>query len=284
MKKKIIKTIYEYVAITFGSLLVALSLNLFLVPNKIAAGGLSGLATVLYYISNYKLPVGMTMLALNIPIFIIGIRTIGVHFGIKSIYGTIILSVITDLTAFLPTLTYDKLLASIFGGILMGVGLAIVLLFGATTGGTEMLAKILHKFISLFSLGQVLLFLDVLVIVLASVVFKNYELGLYAALTLYVCSKVIDAILEGVNFAKALIIISEKADIIADRIMNDLDRGVTGLFGQGMWTKKEKNILFCVVKRHEVSKVKQLVQQIDQNAFVILSDVREVLGEGFSKA
>lgn len=283
MKKKILKTIYEYIAITFGSLLVALSLNLFLVPNKIAAGGLSGLATVLYYISNYKLPVGMTMLALNIPIFIIGIKTIGVHFGIKSIYGTIILSVVTDLTAFLPTLTYDKLLATIFGGILMGVGLAVVLLYGATTGGTEMLAKILHKFISIFSLGQILLFLDILVIVLASVVFKNYELGLYAALTLYVCSKVIDAILEGVNFAKALIIISEKADIIADRIMNDLDRGVTGLFGQGMWTKKEKNILFCVVKRQEVSKVKQLVQQIDDNAFVILSDVREVLGEGFSK-
>lgn len=282
MLKKIFRVIYEYTAITFGSLLVALSLNLFLVPNKIAAGGFSGIATVVYYVSHYKLPVGMTMLALNIPAFILGVRTIGVDFGVKSVYGTVILSVLTDITTFVPCITYDKLLASVFGGALMGIGLAIVLLFGATTGGTEMLAKIIHKFISFISVGQILLGLDVAVIVLASVVFKNYELGLWAVLTLFACSKLIDAILEGVNFAKALIIISDKSDIIAEKILKELDRGVTGLHGVGMWTKTEKNVLLCVVKRHEVSRVKNLVKSIDQRAFVILTDVREVLGEGFS--
>jgi len=282
MLKKIFRVIYEYTAITFGSLLVALSLNLFLVPNKIAAGGFSGIATVVYYVSHYKLPVGMTMLALNIPAFILGIRTIGVDFGVKSVYGTIILSVLTDITTFVHCITYDKLLASVFGGALMGIGLAIVLLFGATTGGTEMLAKIIHKYISFISVGQILLGLDVAVIVLASVVFKNYELGLWAVLTLFACSKLIDAILEGVNFAKALIIISDKSDIIAEKILKELDRGVTAFHGVGMWTKTEKNVLLCVVKRHEVSRVKNLVKSIDQRAFVILTDVREVLGEGFS--
>ncbi|ABP66952.1 protein of unknown function DUF161 [Caldicellulosiruptor saccharolyticus DSM 8903] len=282
MLKKIFRVIYEYAAITFGSLLVALSLNLFLVPNKIAAGGFSGIATVVYYVSRFKLPVGMTMLALNIPAFIWGVKTIGVDFGVKSVYGTIALSVLTDLTAFLPCITYDKLLASVFGGALMGLGLAIVLLYGATTGGTEMLARIIHKFISFISVGQILLGLDVAVIAMASIVFKNYELGLWAVLTLFACSKVMDAILEGVNFAKALIIISDKSDIIAEKILKELDRGVTGLHGIGMWTKKEKNVLLCVVKRHEVSRVKNLVKSIDQRAFVILTDVREVLGEGFS--
>lgn len=262
--------------------MVALSLNLFLVPNKIAAGGFSGIATVVYYVSHYKLPVGMTMLALNIPAFILGVKTIGVDFGVKSIYGTVILSVLTDTTTFVPCITYDKLLASVFGGALMGIGLAIVLLFGATTGGTEMLAKIIHKYISFISVGQILLGLDVAVIVLASVVFKSYELGLWAILTLFACSKLIDAILEGVNFAKALIIISDKSDIIAEKILKELDRGVTGLHGIGMWTKTEKNVLLCVVKRHEVSRVKNLVKSVDKRAFVILTDVREVLGEGFS--
>jgi len=270
MLKKIFRVIYEYAAITFGSLLVALSLNLFLVPNKIAAGGFSGIATVVYYVSRFKLPV------------IWGVKTIGVDFGVKSVYGTIALSVLTDLTAFLPCITYDKLLASVFGGALMGLGLAIVLLYGATTGGTEMLARIIHKFISFISVGQILLGLDVAVIAMASIVFKNYELGLWAVLTLFACSKVMDAILEGVNFAKALIIISDKSDIIAEKILKELDRGVTGLHGIGMWTKKEKNVLLCVVKRHEVSRVKNLVKSIDQRAFVILTDVREVLGEGFS--
>lgn len=282
MLKKIFRVIYEYAAITFGSLLVALSLNLFLVPNKIAAGGFSGIATVVYYLSHFKLPVGMTMLALNIPAFIWGVKTIGVDFGVKSVYGTIALSVLTDVTTFLPCITYDKLLASVFGGALMGLGLAIVLLYGATTGGTEMLARIIHKFISFISVGQILLGLDVAVIAMASIVFKNYELGLWAVLTLFACSKVMDAILEGVNFAKALIIISDKSDIIAEKILKELDRGVTGLHGIGMWTKTEKNVLLCVVKRHEVSRVKNLVKSIDQRAFVILTDVREVLGEGFS--
>lgn len=283
MKKKIIKIFIDYSAITIGSLFVALSLNLFLVPNKIAAGGISGIATVIYYISNHKLPIGMTMLALNLPIFIMGVKTIGAHFGIKSIYGTIVLSVITDALSFLQPLTYDRLLASIFGGILMGLGLAVVLLYGATTGGTDMLARILHKFIPSFSIGQILLGLDISVIILASAVFRNYELGLYAILTLYVCSKVIDAVLEGVNFAKALIIISDKSEIIADKILKELDRGVTGLDGVGMYTKNRKNILLCVVKRQEVTKLKSLIKEIDADAFVILADVREVLGEGFSR-
>ncbi len=277
--KKIFGNWQDYLIITLGSLITAISINMLLVPNKIAPGGVSGAATVLYYL--FQFPVGTTMLVLNIPLFILGIRYLGGTFGVKTLFSTVILSVIIDLTTFLPVITEDPLLASLYGGAIMGAGLGLVFRSGATTGGTDLAAKIVHKFVPFLSLGQILLFIDFVVIVFAAAVFKNYDLALYAIVTLFVASKLIDGILEGVNFAKAVFIISTKAEHIAEKVLKDLDRGVTGLNGTGMYTGENKTVLMCVLARREIPVLKSIVKEIDKDAFVILTDVREVLGEGF---
>ncbi|NLY43096.1 MAG: YitT family protein [Clostridiaceae bacterium] len=269
----------DYFYIVLGTILMAASMNMFLVPNKIVAGGISGFATVLFYL--FKFPVGTTMFVLNVPLFLLGIRYLGGFFGVKTLFSTALLSVVIDLTTFLPVITRDPLLASIYGGIIMGVGMGFVFRSGATTGGTDLAAKLIHKFVPLFTIGQLLLIVDVVIIAFAAAVFHNYDMALYAVVTLFVSSKVIDGIVEGVNFAKAVFIISTHSNRIAERIMKDLDRGVTGLEGMGMYTGQEKTVLMCVLKRTEIPALKSIVKEIDKNAFIILADAREVLGEGF---
>jgi len=269
----------SYVIIVIGSIITAMSINMFLVPNRIAAGGVSGIATVLFY--QFGFPVGVTMLLINIPLFIGGIKYLGGNFGVKTLFSSIILSVFTDLGTFLPTLTNDPMLASLYGGMVMGVGLGIVFRAGATTGGTDLAAKIIHNFFPVFTLGQILWAIDFFIIAYAGIVFQNFEMSLFAIVTIYVSSKIIDGILEGVNFAKSVLIISNKSDRIADKIMNVLDRGVTGLKGKGMYTGQDREVLMCVLKRSEIQTLKSIVKEIDENAFIILTDAREVLGEGF---
>lgn len=277
----------NYFWITLGSIIIAVAIDIFLVPYKIAPGGVSGIATIIYYLSNGFFPVGITMLILNIPLFIAGMKFIGSRFVIRTLYGTVVLSLIIDLIHpfITPTvvsmITGDLLLVSLFGGFLMGLGLALVFRSGATTGGTDLAARMAHKFFPSLTIGQHLLFIDTTVIITASMVFKSFELGLYAIVTLFISSKVIDAILEGVNFAKALYIISDYSVEISERIMKDLDRGVTALKGKGMYTGNDKQVLLCVVHRSQLPQLKEIVKSIDKNAFIILSDIREVLGEGF---
>lgn len=264
-----------------GSFIMAISINMFLLPNKIAPGGVAGIATVIFYL--YRFPVGISMLLLNIPLFILGIAYLGGIFGIRTFFATIMLSVAVDITAFVPVITREPLLASIFGGVLMGVGLGLIFRVESTTGGSDLAAKIAHRFIPAFSIGQILLAIDFAVIVFVAAVFRNYELALYAAITLFVSSQIIDGILEGVDFAKAVFIISNNSEKIAQGIMSSLDRGVTGLNGTGMYTNQDRQILMCVLRRREIPALKSLVREIDEDAFVILTDVREVLGEGFKR-
>ena len=294
-KEKVTKYWIDYFMIFIGSIITAGSINIFLVPYKIAPGGASGIATVLFYLSNGRLPVGITMLALNIPLFLLGMRFIGKKFVFKTLFGTVLLSLVIDLTepfthAFTKKFmemsegliySQDILLYSLFGGFLMGVGLGLVFKSGATTGGTDLAARIVTHFFPMLTMGETLLFIDTSVIVLAAVAFKSFQLGLYAIVTLYISSKVIDAILEGVNFAKAVFIISDLAVQISDRILKDLDRGVTALEGTGMYTGNRKQVLLCIVNRGQIPHLKNIVKNVDQNAFIILADVREVLGEGF---
>lgn len=281
--------------ITLGVILTSLSINIFLVPFKIAPGGVSGAATVIYYMSGGKFPVGITMLILNVPLFLLGIKYIGKRFIIKTLYATIMLSVIIDVSEPLTTrflesyLTQfqnnanipDLLLYSIFGGFIMGAGLGMVFRSGATTGGTDLAARIVNHFIPNLTMGQLMLIIDGGVVVFASIAFSSVLLGLYAIVTLYVSSKVVDAILEGVNFAKVVFIISEKSEEIAQRILTDLDRGVTALHGKGLYTGNEKEVLLCVIQRGQLPALKEIAQKIDEKAFIILTDIREVLGEGF---
>ncbi|HHY63793.1 MAG TPA: YitT family protein [Clostridiaceae bacterium] len=286
----------SYVLIALGCLITAIALNVFLIPFKLAPGGVSGLSTVVYYIIGGIIPVGVLMLIFNIPLFLLGYKHKGRGFMIRSLYGAVMLSLATDLTApFFNWLTNeyfialdnemanpDLLLYALLGGGIMGFGLAIVLKEDATTGGTDMLAALLKNLFPKFSVGQYLLFMDGCVIVFAIIAFKSVKLGLYASLSIYVASKSIDAYLEGMHFSKSLLIISEKSEMIAQRLLTEVDRGVTGLKGIGMYSKKDKTVLLCVVKREEIPFVKQIVKECDQRAFVLLIDVREVLGEGFT--
>lgn len=294
-KRKLFRELRVYLWIIIGSFITATAINIFLVPYKIAPGGVTGLATVIYYISGERFPVGTTMLVLNIPLFITGIRFIGGRFAIRTLFSTVFLSFVIDTTE--PISRYfvenyllkmenmptapDILLYSIFGGALMGLGLGLVFKSGATTGGTDLAARIVHHFAPSFTVGQILLFIDAAVVIFAAISFNSFLLAMYAIVTLFIASKVIDAILEGVNFAKALFIISDKSEEIAKRILSDLDRGVTGLKGKGMYTGNEKQVLFCVVHRRQIPELKMIVKKIDEKAFIILTDIREVLGEGF---
>lgn len=288
-------SIRPWLMITVGCLVMTAAFNLFLIPFKLAPGGVSGLATVVHYLSGNRVPVGMLMLAMNIPLFLLSYRNKGRTFFVRSIYGAFMLSAMIDFTApFTEPLVNelvvrfdssmaipDLMLNGLIGGMIMGVGLGIVLKEDATTGGTDLAAAILKKIFPGLSIGQLLLVLDAAVILAAALAFRSLKLGLYAAVSMYVCTKSMDAYLEGVNFAKSLMIISDRAEQIAARLMNDLERGVTGLHGIGMYSGSEKTILLCVVKRDEIQDVKEIVSEIDPRAFVLLSDVREVMGEGF---
>lgn len=294
--KRVISVLEVYLLITVGAAITALAINIFLVPYKIAPGGLSGLATVLYYLSNGKLPVGAVMLAINVPLFLLGYKFIGRHFFIRTVYGTVILSVIIDLTEKVTTdfakkllvdssstgAAPDILLYSIIGGFLSGIGLGIVLKMEATTGGTELAAKLLARPFNKLTIGQLLWWIDALIILFAILAFGSILIGLYSFVSLYITTKVIDTMVEGVDYSRAVLIISEHQEEISKRLLQDLDRGVTELKGRGVYSGKDRNVLLCVAARTQIPQLKEIVLSIDKNAFVILADVREVVGEGFS--
>ena len=283
-----------WLLIALGCLVMTFAMNVFLIPFKLAPGGISGLSTVVYYVFNKVIPVGVLMLVFNIPLFLGGFKSKGKGFVIRSLFGAILLSVMVDITApFTENLVNDYLirfdssmavpdllLNALVGGLIMGFGLGMVLKEGATTGGTDLAAALLKKVFPRRSLGELLLILDGCVILLATLVFRSVKLGLYASISLYISTKTIDTYIEGFHFAKSLMIISEKSEEISRRLMMDVDRGVTGLKGIGMYSGADKTVLLCVIKKQEMPTVKEIVKQCDPNAFV-LSDVREVLGEGF---
>lgn len=277
--RRISKLIFDYVAISIGCILMAFSFNSFLVPSKIAPGGFSGLAMVIYYFTG--LPIGMVTLVMTIPLFFVSIKLLGARFGIKTFYGTILFSICIDFIVKTPSLTQDMFLGSVFGGIILGVGIGIIFRFGGTTGGTDLLAAIINHFFKGATIGSLLLIIDFIVVAIAGLAFRELEVALYSVLTLYIGMRLIDLIQEGISYAKAFYIISDHTDEIGNKIINELDRGVTGLMGKGMYTQKDKVVLFCIVHRSQVFTMKEIVQSIDKKAFVILADVHEVLGEGF---
>jgi len=275
------REIVDYLGIFIGVNLTAVGLVGFLIPNKIAAGGVSGLATVLYYLWGW--PVGLVILLVNIPLFLACFLVFGPGFGLKTFFGTALLAAVVEYWELLvQPITLDPLLGSIWGGVLAGVGVGVVLRYHGTTGGTDLAAKLLARFTSL-SMGQAILLLDGLVIGLAGLVFKSVELMLYALISIVVSGKLIDGVVEGFNYAKGVYIISEHSDRIARRILAELNRGVTGFAGRGLYSGQDREILLCVVGRAEEIRLKRLVKEEDPKAFVIITDVHEVLGEGFKE-
>ena len=274
------KKIRRYLGMTIGIAIVAIGINMFFVPNKIAAGGITGLATVLHYLSG--LSVGSLMLIFNVPLFIIGIKILGAKYGLKTLYGAIALAVLVDVFApYTPTLTHDILLNSIYGGLLVGVGMGLVFRFRGNTAGTALAAAILHKIFNI-TVGQALLILDFFVVAFAGIVFKSPELALYAIIAIFVTAKIIDLVQEGPNNSKAFFIMAAEPELLAEGILKEVDRGVTFLQGKGGYTGQDRELLLCVVETSEVTQLKELIYQHDPQAFIIVTDAKEVLGEGFS--
>lgn len=270
----------EYIYILLGSALVAIGFNLFLLPNRVASGGVSGISTILDATVGFE--PAYVQWALNIPLFIAGVIFLGKQFGFKTLIGTIFVPLVVYLTRNWEPATLDPLLGSLFGGISIGLGLGLVFRGKASTGGTDLAAQILHKFTGL-SLGTCIALIDGLIVLAAAIVF-NLEQGLYALVGLYVTSKTIDIVQIGWGRSKMAMIITNKQIEIQDAILHDIDRGVTRLAAHGGFTNNERPILMCVVDQTEFTKLKQLVRSIDPHAFVTVTDASEVLGEGFKRA
>lgn len=268
-----------WVQIVLGCLVGATAYPWFLVPNHIAPGGLTGLSTVLNYL--FQWPVGITSLIMNIPLFLIGYRTMGRGFAARSLIATVLFSLLIDLLP-LPPMTENPLLGALFGGVLLGVGLGLIFRGGATTGGTDMVARVIHERFRHISVGAILFTIDCIVVLLAAL-YIQVEYALYAFISLYVSAKLINVVLDGLTTEKACYIISEKNKEIKQGIMQELDRGTTVLNGEGGFSGQARPVLLCVVSAQEVVRLKTIVRRTDSQAFVFISDAHEVLGEGFKK-
>ncbi|MBC7104845.1 MAG: YitT family protein [Firmicutes bacterium] len=273
---------WDYLGLNAGVVTCALGLDLFLVPNKLVAGGVSGIATILHHVVG--VPVGATMLALNVPLFIMGIYRLGFGFGFRTLYGTVALSLAVDAMApFAPVPTREPLLACLYGGVLVGVGLGLVFRAKGTTGGTDLAAAILRTYVGIINIGQILFLVDGAVVLATGVAFRSPELAMYSLITIFVSALVIDAVQQGLGYAKAFFVISERAGSIGEAVLKELERGATALPGRGLYTGREREVLLVVVNRAEVTRLKEIVYRTDPRAFIVVADVREVLGEGFKQ-
>jgi len=277
-------TVQDYVFVTLGSLITAIALDMFLIPNKIIAGGVSGLATIVYYM--FHLPVGLQMLAYNVVLFILGFKLLGLHFGFKSVYSAIALSVFIDFFSLIvkipvPDLSSEALLAPIYGGALAGLGMGMVFWRGASTGGTDIIALIINKYTNISS-GTGLMITDTLITTFAIFVFGPVK-AMYGILTIFVTSKIIDTVLEGVESTRSIMIISDKMDEIKKMILEDLERGATIIKAVGAYTNTERSILWAVVRRREIAVLRRYIHKIDPRAFIVIFKNSEVFGEGFKK-
>ncbi|MDR1558834.1 MAG: YitT family protein [Clostridiales bacterium] len=287
MNSKLNRAIYDYLLIIAGTTLMAFGVNCFFEPNSLVIGGVSGLAII---IADYagriglNIPLWLTNLVLNAPLFLVAMKSMGKQFLIRTLVSTVYLSIALYYTQFfLLPISEDMVLSSVFGGVLAGIGSALVFKAAATTGGSDMLAYIIHKKVKHISLSKILFVVDGAIILLGLLAFGP-EKTMYAIIAVFITAKVIDSILEGLSFAKAAFIISNHSQNIADALMNELERGVTGLNGQGMYTQTDKDVLMCVVSSKEMPKLKEIVHKYDESAFLIVADVREVLGEGFKQS
>ena len=283
MKRKdqsILQTLIRIAKIITGSVIFGVGIQCFFHPAALLSGGVTGIAMIINYLSGW--PVGMMMLAMNLPLFLIALRNYGWRFLAGSILGTVVCSVSIDLLAMTNFhLTTEPLLAAIYGGVITGLGLGIVYSTGSTTGGTDVVAKLMKTRFPYVNFGTLVLILDAVVISIFAVIFGQYDHAMYTVVGVYLSAKVIDLVLYGSSPSKLCYIISARSEEIKQDIVNTLERGVTMVSGKGAYSGLEKQILICVVKRQQIVEIKGIVKNIDTSAFVIVTDTRDVFGEGF---
>lgn len=273
------KIIINLLRTIIGTAIMAFAIDLFLLPNQLSVGGFSGIGTIGYYLFN--IPIGTTVLILNIPLFIFALFKNGKKFFLDAILGTIFLSYFLNLFENFNSLTESGFLACIYGGILSGIGTAIVLKANASTGGSDLFAQIVKSYKPNIKTGNIIVILDTIIVLSSTIAFGEIEIGLYSAIAIYIMGKVLDIFFEGIDFAKMLIIISPKYKEISDEINSKIKRGTTALYGKGMYKEEEKNVILCVASRAEVRAIREIIDNIDPKAFLIISNAREVYGKGF---
>lgn len=278
--------IWDYFLLVIGTGLVAASIQCVYDPIRLVTGGFTGLAIIVKEVTGSVIPGGvplwLTNLALNMPVFLIALKVKGKRFIGRTLVGTFLLSAWLYVIPSVDLTGGDYILASLFGGVIGGVGMGFVLLAKATTGGTDMVATLIQHYVRHYSIVQIMQVLDGLIVLCGLYVF-GVRAALYAIVAIFVTSKVSDTLMEGLKFSKAAYIITDQYELVAKKIMEELERGVTGLHARGMYSGDEKCMLYCVVSPKEIVRVKEIVAQADSAAFVIVSDAREVLGEGFGE-
>ncbi|VAW26113.1 hypothetical protein BH3604 [hydrothermal vent metagenome] len=276
------KWFIDYTLIIVGSFILAAGFVLFITPYKIVPGGVYGVSIVLHYVLGT--PVGLMALAFDIPLTIIGTKILGPRFGIKTVVAFVLTAFFNDGLTYLygyePLVHGDALLSSIFGGLFLGVGLGLIFKSKATSGGSDIIAMIISKFTHL-PVGQLMILVDSTIVLLGLIVFKDWKIPLYSLIVIFITGKVLDTILEGMNYDKVLFIISDKFDEIGEKIIHDLNRGGTFINGKGMYNQQEKQIIFTVVSRREVTILQEYIRRVDPHAFVTVLNSNEILGEGF---
>lgn len=281
MRGKVAGYAVSYLKIILGAALYAAGFRFFLYPNAIVSGGVTGAAMIINYLTG--VPVGVMTIIINIPLFAFSWKKFGLKFILASLVGMMLSSVLVDLFALFPLeITHEPLLGAIYGGLIKGLGLGLVYQTGATTGGIDIVAKFLRRKYPYVNFSTFILGLDVVVIAAFAVFFGKYDGAMCAVIAMFVATKVIDLVLYGAVNSKVCYVISDESEAVKNAIIDVLGRGVTFLHGEGAWTHKEKNVILCVIKQQQIVELRRIVERIDEKAFMIVSDSREVFGKGFS--
>lgn len=273
------KLIKKYVLLFLGSILAAVGLEIFLVPNNIIDGGIVGISIMASYIT--KLPLGVFILLLNAPFFMLGYNQIGKTFAISTLFSVVSLSAWVSILHPIPGLTQDPFLAAIFGGIILGIGVGVIIRYGGSLDGTEIVAIILDRRTG-FSVGEIVMFFNLFILTGAGFLL-GWDKAMYSLVAYFIAFKLIDITIEGLDESKAVMIISDKSEEVAEKLMARLGRGVTWLHGQGGYSGEQRSVLYVVITRLEISKLKSIIEDVDENAFVTFSNVHEVMGGAFKK-
>jgi len=268
--------------IIFGCAAFALGFDMFLLPHDINAGGLSGLAMILVELIGWG-SVGWVTLLANVPLFLLGGWKVGRKFFVGSVIGAVALSVWMEVFELLPPVSTEPMLGAIYGGVICGAGAGLVFLAGASTGGSDIIVRLLKMRWRNIPIGKIVLGFDGVVVILTALVFQDFSSLLYCGITLFLCSKVLDGVVYSFDYSKVALIISEQHEAIAAAVDEKLDRGATFLYGQGSYSGKNTKVVLTAVKRYQLAELKELVVEIDPNAFIILQDSHQVLGDGFSR-
>ena len=285
-QRDVASKVMDVMFMIIGTMFIAVAITVFFSPNQVVVGGFSGIAIIIKNLTNglYDggVPLSVTNLVLNVPLFVVAYFVLGKEYLGKTVFATVFLSVALEMSSFLPVFKGDLALIAIYGGIVDGIGLGFVLRAMASTGGVDLLATIIHRKIKYISISSIMFAINAVIISFGLFVF-GAEKAMYAIISIFISSKCITAVLEGLSFSKMAFIISEESQKIAREIMKQHNRGVTALNGRGMYTGKSKDVLLCVFKQKDIIGIKEIVRNADPNAFIILTDIKEVMGEGFKK-